>query len=129
MGEFDGTVWFRKQITIPQAWVHHDLTLDVGPVDDIDVTFVNGQKVGSHEGEGLWQVNRIYRIPGSLVDSTKLLVAVRVIDYQGGGGIYGKDSLMFVQPEGGSERVSLAGDWKFLPGGSLFCLRHDAALL
>ena len=119
MGEFDGTVWFRKQITIPQAWVHHDLTLDVGPVDDIDVTFVNGQKVGSHEGEGLWQVNRIYRIPGSLVDSTKLLVAVRVIDYQGGGGIYGKDSLMFVQPEGGSERVSLAGDWKFLPVAEL----------
>jgi sialate O-acetylesterase len=115
LGQFDGTVWFRKQVTIPAGWVHHDLVLDLGPVDDMDLTYVNGVKVGSHEEEGRWNVNRTYRVPGSLVDSTLLQIAVRVIDFQGGGGIYGQEKALSIHPDNAEQQVSLAGTWKYLP--------------
>lgn len=115
IGEFDGVVWFRRQITIPASWVHKDLILELGPIDDMDVSFVNGQEVGSHETEGLWRVDRVYPIPGQIVDSTTLSIAVRVLDTGGGGGIYGPVSSMSVHPKGSEERVSLGGDWRFLP--------------
>jgi sialate O-acetylesterase len=120
VGEFDGVVWFRKQVVIPQAWVHKDLVINLGPIDDIDITFVNGAKVGSHEREGAWQVERRYDVPGALVDSTVVEVAVRVIDLQGGGGIYGKPQSMVIHPAGDKEGVSLAGDWKYVPVADYF---------
>jgi sialate O-acetylesterase len=120
VGEFDGVVWFRKQVTIPREWIHKDLVVELGPVDDIDVTYVNGVKVGGHEGEGEWQTLRTYDVPGTLVDSTLVQVAVRVIDYQGGGGIYGKPESMVLHPKGEKEGVSLAGDWKYVPVAGYF---------
>jgi sialate O-acetylesterase len=115
IGEFDGTIWFRKSVTIPSAWLHRDLILELGPVDDMDVTCVNGHSVGRHETEGYWKVDRIYRVPKDIVDTTLLCVAVRVVDNGGGGGIYGEEKSMSIHPDGQDERVSLAGDWKFLP--------------
>ena len=115
VGNLDGVVWFRKRVTIPTEWIHKDLVLELGPIDDIDVTFVNGVKIGAHEGEGMWKVDRVYRIDGSLIDSTLLQIAVRVIDYKGGGGIFGEPSSMSLHPEGSVERLSLAGEWRHVP--------------
>jgi len=115
LGEFDGTVWFRRNVTIPSAWLHRDLVVELGPVDDMDVTYVNGHAVGRHETEGYWKADRIYRVPKDIVDTTLLCIAVRVVDNGGGGGIYGDEKSMSVHPDGEKERVSIAGDWKFLP--------------
>jgi sialate O-acetylesterase len=115
MGNFDGVVWFRKQVTIPTDWVHKKLVLELGPIDDIDVTFVNGVKVGGHEGEGGWNVKRVHEVPSGVVDSTVVQIAVRVSDYQGGGGIYGDPKSMALHLEATDDRISLAGDWKYVP--------------
>jgi sialate O-acetylesterase len=115
VGNLDGVVWFRKQVSIPPDWVHKNLVLELGPIDDIDATFVNGAKVGGHEEEGAWNVNRVYEVPGNINDSTLVEIAVRVIDFGGGGGIYGDAKLMSLHLEGNENRVSLAGDWKYLP--------------
>jgi len=115
IGDFDGAIWFRKTVAIPAAWVHKDLVVELGPIDDVDVTYVNGQKVGSHETEGLWKVDRMYRVPQNLVDTTIVHIAVRVIDYGGGGGLYGQPKSMCIHIEGQDERISLSGDWQFLP--------------
>jgi sialate O-acetylesterase len=120
VGEFDGVIWFRKQVTIPREWVGKNLVVDIGPVDDIDVTYVNGFKIGSHEREGEWKVERTYQVPGSVIDSTLVEIAVRVIDYQGGGGIYGDPKLMSLHPEQSDERIALAGEWKYLPVAAYF---------
>ena len=93
--------------------------LKLGPIDDIDVTYVNGARVGGHEGEGEWSVERVYRVPGSIVDSTVVEIAVRVIDYQGGGGIYGKPASMSLGPERSGESIGLAGEWKYVPVAAL----------
>ncbi len=120
LGEFDGVVWFRKRLTVPRDWVGKDLVLSLGPIDDIDVTYVNGAMVGSHEREHEWKEERIYRIPASVVDSTMLQVAVRVVDFQGGGGVYGDPKSMSLRPAQCGDGLSLAGDWKYLPIASYF---------
>jgi sialate O-acetylesterase len=45
------------------------------------------------------------------------LIAVRVVDLQGGGGIYGKESQMKIYPanDNKTEPIELAGTWKYLP--------------
>ncbi len=118
VGEFDGVVWFRRQVTLPASWVHRDLVVELGPVDDMDATYFNGVRIGAHETEGLWNLNRVYAVPARCVDSTRVTIAVRVIDNGGGGGIYGAANVMWIQPRevrDAEEKVSLAGDWRYLP--------------
>ena len=85
----DGAVWFRKEVEIPQAWQGKDLLLHIGPVDDFDTTFFNGTKVGSigKETPLFWDVPREYAVPAKLVKPGRNVVAVRVFDHFGSGGI------------------------------------------
>jgi sialate O-acetylesterase len=115
LGEFDGVVWFRKTVEVPQAWVNKKITLELGPADDMDITFINGKRVGATEIEGMWSVPRIYPLPDSAIRSTTVSIAVRVIDNQGGGGLFGKPSQMVLRLTGTNETVPLAGPWKYLP--------------
>jgi sialate O-acetylesterase len=125
MGNFDGVVWFRKNIKIKNEWINKELTLELGPIDDMDVTYVNGVKIGGYEEGGYWQTDRIYKIPAELAKDQNLTVAVRVVDTQGGGGIWGSSEKMKLRPTDSNESVSLAGEWKYLPvaeyyGGKLY---------
>ncbi len=118
VGDFDGVVWFRKSIEIPKSWTGRDLVLDLGPIDDMDETYVNGVNVGGMLGGGFWSVPRVYKVPNSLVKDSALTIAVRVIDTGGGGGIWGNGVKMQIHPDSSqdsAENISLAGDWKYLP--------------
>lgn len=115
VGNFDGALWFRKKVEIPESWINKELILELGPIDDIDLTYVNGQKVGGYEAEGFWKTNRIYSVPAELVNERMLTVAVRVIDYGGGGGVWGLPEQLKLHPKNFEEKVSLAGNWKYLP--------------
>lgn len=115
LGQFDGVVWFRRQISIPAAWLHKDLIMEPGPIDDMDVTYVNGTRVGGTETANMWNKDRTYHIPASLVDSTVLSIAVRVTDQMGAGGIYAPTGKMIVRLADGGGAVSIAGAWQYLP--------------
>jgi len=118
VGNFDGVVWFRKLIDLPSAWRGKDLTLCLGPIDDIDETYVNGTKVGEHTSDGFWSIDRVYKIPGSLSVDSLLQIAVRVIDLRGGGGIWGKNTKMVLSLDS-SNSISLETKWKYLPVAEL----------
>lgn len=115
LGNFDGTLWFRKQIEIPETWLNKDLILSLGPIDDMDATYVNGVKVGGFEEEGYWQAERNYVIPAELTKEKNLTIAVRVIDNQGGGGMYGSADKFLLHLKGTAESISIGGTWKYLP--------------
>ena len=115
VGTFDGIIWFRKKILIPDNWINQDLVLNLGPIDDCDRTFVNGKFVGAYEKDGFWQTDRIYNVAKELVQSNELVIAVRVTDTQGGGGLWGVPEKLNLQLESTKETVSLVGEWKYLP--------------
>ena len=115
VGEFDGVVWFRKSVVIPSAWIGKELILQLGPIDDMDEAYVNGQLVGRHMTDGYYSTNRIYTVNAPIVKDSLLQIAVRVIDLRGGGGIWGKGMKMKVAPDSLSDGVSLDSNWKYLP--------------
>lgn len=115
VGEFDGAVWFRKRIVIPSTWVGKELTLQLGPIDDMDETFVNGQKIGGYLTDGYWSTNRVYKVAGSIVQDSLLQIATRVIDLRGGGGLWGNRIKMVIYRDSISTGISLEGSWKYLP--------------
>jgi sialate O-acetylesterase len=109
--DFDGMVWFRKTIEIPANWAGKDITLKLGPVDDRDLTYFNGTLVGS---DIYWDKPRVYTIPGKLVKAGKNILAVRVLDTAGSGGIYGgKDPMELISADSTLKPISIAGDWKY----------------
>ena len=42
-----GVFWFRREVEIPAEWAGKDLTLELGVVDEFDVAFFNGTRIGS----------------------------------------------------------------------------------
>jgi sialate O-acetylesterase len=112
----DGAVWFRREVTLPADWAGVDLALSLGPIDDFDVTYWNGERVGATGGEtpDHWAVSRQYKVPGRLATAGRNVIAVRVFDHFGSGGFAGPTSQMTVRPtavEGTT--LSLAGSWSY----------------
>ena len=115
VGEFDGAVWFRKEVTLPSSWRGKDLILSLGPIDDMDETYVNGTIVGSHLTEGMWQTPRTYSLPANDVQDSIVQIAVRVLDYGGNGGIWGRPEELQLKRADTALSIPLAGSWKYLP--------------
>ena len=119
IGTYDGVVWFRRKVTIPDEWQGKKLILSLGPIDDMDAAFVNGEKVGETMQSGYWNQERKYTILPGLIRAGEMLIAVRMLDNGNGGGIYGRADLMKIYPEGEEnnpdQAVYLAGMWKYLP--------------
>lgn len=111
----DGVVWFRRTVDLPAAWAAEDLTLSLGPIDDADSTWVNGVLVGHTTS---YNTDRVYPVPASALQPGRNVIAVRVVDTGGGGGIYGEaDQLRLTRPSGAVR--SLAGDWRYRVGVEL----------
>jgi sialic acid-specific 9-O-acetylesterase len=112
---FDGIVWFRKQIQIPQDWANKDLTLSLGMIDDEDIVYLNGEEVASGAG---FNTSRIYTIPAEKVKVGTSLLTVRVSDTGGEGGIYGNADAFYMNVKGKTPK-SLVGVWKYRVGMDL----------
>ena len=118
--DFDGVVWFRKVVQIPQDWVGRDMVLELGPIDDEDITFVNGMRVGGLEGPGYYDTVRKYKLPATAIKAGANVIAVRVLDTGGGGGLYGKSEQLKIYPVAKkNEVISLAGQWRYKVGCDL----------
>ena len=109
----DGVVWFRKVVDVPATWAGRDLVLNLTAIDDYDITYFNGKKIGStgRETPNSYMVPRKYVVPGSLVRSGQNVIAVRVFDRAGEGG-FGRGGEMSLRGAGGEE-ISLRGDWSY----------------
>ena len=106
---FDGSVWYRKEIDIPSSWGGRELILNLGPIDDIDVTWFNGIELGSSDR---WNQPRKYIVPALSVKPGKNVIAIRCIDTGGPGGMWGEEKQYSISINS-KDPISLAGEWKF----------------
>lgn len=94
--KYDGEAWYRTRFTLaPEAlarWSNAPLAVLLGAIDDADETYLNGRRIGA-TGEfppaqvTAWDRPRVYEFDRSLLAETNVL-AVRVSDWTGGGGIW-----------------------------------------
>lgn len=106
--DFDGIVWFRKYIMINAADAGKAADISLGMIDDNDEAYVNGAKIGSTNG---YNVKRVYHIPAGVLREGKNLIAFRVEDTGGGGGLYGDVADLHLTMGGRNE--SIAGTWSY----------------
>jgi hypothetical protein len=93
--DYDGAAWYRKSFIFQPA-TDDKMVIILGKIDDIDQVYINGILVGStgnfkdESSSGQeWMAFRGYYIPdGVLKKGQKNVIAVRVIDTGGDGGIY-----------------------------------------
>ncbi|MDR1341914.1 MAG: 9-O-acetylesterase [Prevotellaceae bacterium] len=108
---FDGVVWFRYSLDLPAGWKGKELELNLAEIDDDDITYFNGERVGATGGHN---VPRKYKVPGKLVKAGKNVITVRVMDTGGGGGMYGEAAQIQLKPANSKEvAISLAQEWKY----------------
>jgi len=113
-GDFDGYAWYRCFYKVPAEWKGHELTLTLGAIDDCDQTYFNGELVGAMGSVKPYRTAssalRQYKIATKHVKSGQWnLIAVRVFDGGGGGGIF--TGPQTIGCDLGS--VKLAGRWHF----------------
>jgi sialate O-acetylesterase len=108
----NGVVWLRKTFELPAGVAPAELLL--GMVDDIDTTWVNGVKVGFTAG---YNLVRRYALPAGVLRPGRNVIAVRVLDTGGGGGIWGDTSPQVLWP--GLPPIDLSGPWQYQIGREL----------
>jgi sialate O-acetylesterase len=120
----DGIVWYRREFELPASAARSGITLSLGPIDDSDWTWVNGNKVG--ETVQKYNVDRFYEVPAEYLQEGKNVLVVRVEDTGGGGGFHGDPEQL--QVLSGDYRLSLAGDWHFRVSPAELNLNTEAVL-
>lgn len=108
IGNIDGIVWMRKTIILTAEQAQKEAVLHLSKVDDEDETYLNGIKIGTNN---LWDAQRIYKIHTGILKVGKNVIAVRISDYSGGGGIYGDTADLKIDFT--DSNIPLAGLWKF----------------
>lgn len=103
----DGVIWFRKNIMLSAADAGKAGHIELSMIDDIDDTYINGIKIGSSIG---YNVPRSYEIPAGILKEGKNVIAVRINDTGGGGGIYGEARDLKITID--KQSLPLAGQWK-----------------
>jgi sialate O-acetylesterase len=109
----DGAFWFRTSVNLSASDAGSAAELTLGAIDDFDVTYINGQQVGktNEEVPNHWQHPRKYAVPAGVLKSGENVIAVRVYDWSGGGGLTGPAESLALTV--GGRKLTLAKDWKF----------------
>jgi sialate O-acetylesterase len=110
--DVDGAFWFRKSFHVSPEAAGMAGTLELGAIDDADITYVNGIAVGHTDLDvpNHWMVPRSYSIPAGTLRAGENTIAVRVFDTGGGGGF--SSTNMRLNFAGGSS-IPLMGQWKY----------------
>ncbi|QMU27271.1 sialate O-acetylesterase [Adhaeribacter radiodurans] len=113
--DFDGIVWLRKEFSLPADFKAQEVSLNLGPIDDLDQTWLNGTLVGE---SNQYNIARKYSIKPGILKPGKNVIVVRVTDTGGGGGIYGKPEELFLTEAKAGRIVDLSGSWQYRVGSN-----------
>lgn len=116
--EYAGYAWYRYTFELDFK-TGEPLFVELGRIDDVDEVYINGHLIGSSGGFPptyftAVDVNRAYLIPTEfLVKGKGNVIAVRVFDEGGVGGILGKYPGIYSYGDIFANGFTLMGNWKF----------------
>ncbi len=136
IGDYHGSVWFRKRFDIPEGCNTDGALLRLGTLIDADTTYINGVKVGE---TGYMYPPRRYQVPDGVLKTGTNVVAVRLTVNRNTGGFtpgkryclqgsgyiyeggYNGQACMPADaaPAYGRWEIDLSGAWKYTLGYSM----------
>lgn len=108
LADFNGMLWYTASVTLTAEQAAQGASLQLGPADEIDMSWVNGRAVGSTYGAG---GDRAYALPAGLLKAGRNTVVVNVLDTYRDGGLSGPASRHALHFADGS-RAQLT-DWRY----------------
>lgn len=105
---FSGMVWFRATVELTAEQADQGATLSLGPIDEVDQTWINGHVVGNTFG---WGTERTYAIPAELLQEGENVVVVNVLNTYGSGGMLGSPAQRALLT-GSGDRLPLVS-WRY----------------
>lgn len=106
-----GVIWVTKSITLTEADIQDDITLSIGRVDDKDVTYFNGEKIGESAKKDL---ERKYTIPKNILRAGENRITIKVANFRDYGGFRSADDEVYITTA--KQKMSLVGNWKYKKG-------------
>jgi len=127
---YNGYAWYRKKFFVPDEVKSTGFYLNLGYIDDIDETYVNGKLIGVSGGfppeyVTAYNAERKYFIPKDILKNGENLIAVRVYDSQLEGGIIrGNIGISPLKPDQFvisdlELDINLSGLWKIKTGDDI----------
>ncbi|MCM1150990.1 MAG: 9-O-acetylesterase [Alistipes sp.] len=113
LGPTDGRIWFRRTVALPASAAGKAGVLHLAAVDDTDITYVNGRRIGETTA---WNLPRCYELAAGVLHEGENLIAIRVEDPSGGGGIWGAAEDLYLEVDG--LRYDLRGEWLYRPSAT-----------
>ncbi|MBC7989207.1 MAG: 9-O-acetylesterase, partial [Luteimonas sp.] len=105
---FNGMLWYRTSMRLTAAQASQAAMLELGSIDETDMTWVNGRAVGSTYGPGS---GRRYALPPDLLREGDNSIVINALDTYGNGGMDAPASAYRLRFDDGSS-VPLEG-WKY----------------
>ncbi len=119
---YNGYAWYRKHFDFPKDFDGSIIYIDLGAIDDIDQTYLNGKLVGFSGSfppnyQTAYNVYRHYPVQVKYFNkNSDNVISVRVFDSQLSGGIGSGDIGLYYVPNELVADFNLEGDWKFKTG-------------
>lgn len=114
---FNGVLWYRKNVILPKEWEGQECVLHLGSCDKSDQTYFNNEKIGGlsiEDDPQAWCAERIYNIPPNIVKSGDNTITTRVFSNVNGGGIIGQSQEIFIALKNQPKKlIPLAGKWQY----------------
>lgn len=102
-------VWFRRTVELTREQAAAGGTLNIGIVDDLDATWINGHPLGVTHG---WSTEREYRVPAEYLREGANEIVFAASNSWGAGGMQSSAETLAFTVEGG-ERIALADGWRY----------------
>jgi len=108
-GPYEGMVWMRKKVNLPESFAGKDLTLHIGHPEMNFSMYFNGEEIC----KTVWNDNpkQSYTIPARFVKKGENCITLRLAMLWGGGGLNPPAENIYITD--GSSKVSLAGTWLY----------------
>ena len=109
IGAYEGMLWMRKKLVLPEAFSGKDLSLNIGHPEMNYSLYFNGKEVC----RSVWNASQShsYSIPASMVAKGENTITIRIAMLWGGGGINPPAEDLYLTD--GKSKISLAGSWKY----------------
>ncbi|MEJ2384292.1 MAG: sialate O-acetylesterase [Xanthomonadales bacterium] len=104
-----GMVWYRNDFELSAAQAAGGAVLELGAIDELDVSWLNGIAVGTQFG---WGTPREYRVAPGVLRAGRNELAVNVYNSWSAGGLTGPPDAMRLRLADGST-VPLGAGWRY----------------
>ena len=117
--DFKGSVWFRKNFSIPKSWENKSLVLELAAIEEFNVTWLSGKEIGLRQMPDMSWYHCRYEIKNSDFKVGKNSIVVCNYNKNLAGGLTGPKHIMRIFPKGEREKaIPLSGEWLYKKGYS-----------